>query len=130
MDGCDQYWGILTDNLTDLTERFSDILQASGCESGRWESSGLAGSSVLQPGFYEDCADLFVSEQDVVTLYNKNGGVLAAYGDGGANSRLTYTNTSLSLGWTLEAKVDGSVLDNQTRAALQSALLTAALILS
>lgn len=129
MDGCDQYWGILTDNLTDLTETPSVIFYRHPVANQ--EDGKVAGWLVLlfsSQVFYEDCADLLVSEQDVVTLYNKNGGVLAAYGDGGANSRLTYTNTSLSLGWTLEAKVDGSVLDNQTRAALQSALLTAALI--
>lgn len=128
-DGCDRYWGYAIDNLTGLTKT-PKVLFYRHPIIGKAEDASCGWLVMLfsDQMFREACADLLVSPQDTVRLVNQNGGVLAAYGSG-QPQRLTYSAASLSLGWTLEAQVDGGVLSEQIHAAARSAQVTAALIL-
>ncbi len=126
---CDPFWGVLIDNLTTLTETPSVIYYRHPIvDQTTRETMGWLVLLFSSQVFHEDCAGLLASNQDAVILYNQNGGVLAEYGNAASGARLHYTKNSLSLGWILEAWIDDDVLDSQTQAALQSALLTAALV--
>lgn len=128
-ENCDRYWGCLTDNLTSLTETPQVIFYRhpvmdayTGAQSG-WLV--MLFSSRM---FEEECADLLALEGNRVSLVNQSGGVLAGYGDSTGGRQLSYTATSLSLGWTLTAQVDDTALADQLHAAMQSAAATVLLI--
>lgn len=127
--GSEAYWGYLTDNLTKLTETPKVVFYRHPImDENTGSQVGWLIMLFSDQMFSEECADLLVSENDCVALYNSNGGVLAAYGADEASQEITCDSQSLSLGWKLVGSMDDGVISGQLRGVIYSGIITATVI--